>query len=250
MCIIGRAWRPLPVSSPPVSVCPPTLSASAAVGRAITTDLQPVLHANETLFAYGERAARTMTHPAASCVCAEEGQRPATRTCDVGRVSMSVATLWRTLVTVLTAGMLVALLVTRSGAQTVPLRLVQGSDGSLYLVQGGSRWLIVPDQVSDEELAALVLDGEIDGTLPGEITAASSGDIGPTAGTAVEADVAASSAPPAPVSAEAPAIDASTTVATPAPTVSGGRTRSGPVGTPLPAATPLPTPTGGTRLTK
>jgi hypothetical protein len=51
-------------------------------------------------------------------------------------------------------------------AQTAPVRVIQGSDGTLYVVQGGSSWTLVPDQASDSDVAALTPGGEIDGTLP------------------------------------------------------------------------------------
>jgi hypothetical protein len=51
----------------------------------------------------------------------------------------------------------------------VPVRLVQGSDGALYVVQGSSSWTVVPDQIGDEEVAALSPTGEIDGTFPSEL---------------------------------------------------------------------------------
>src|ERR1700694_222076 len=56
-------------------------------------------------------------------------------------------------------------------AQTAPVRVVQGSDGTLYLVQAGNSWTLVPDQISDADLAALNLSGEVDGTVPAQLLA-------------------------------------------------------------------------------
>jgi hypothetical protein len=47
-----------------------------------------------------------------------------------------------------------------------PQMIVQGSDGTLYLVHGVAAWPLVPDQITDSDLAALNLGSEIDGTIP------------------------------------------------------------------------------------
>jgi hypothetical protein len=51
-------------------------------------------------------------------------------------------------------------------AETPPFRVVQGTDGSLYLVQGSTGWTLVPDRIDDVEVAALTLYGVLHGTLP------------------------------------------------------------------------------------
>lgn len=57
-------------------------------------------------------------------------------------------------------------------AQTSSLGVVQTSNGSLYLVQGNNAWLLVPNQISDSDFAALNLSGEIDGTIPSQFLTA------------------------------------------------------------------------------
>jgi hypothetical protein len=66
---------------------------------------------------------------------------------------------------------LVAVLAVTAVAQTAPVRVVQSSDGTLYLVQAGNSWTLVPDQISDSDLAALTLNGEVDGTIPSQLLA-------------------------------------------------------------------------------
>jgi hypothetical protein len=44
-------------------------------------------------------------------------------------------------------------------AQAAPVRVVQGSDGTLYLVQAGNSWTLVPDRISDSDLATLTSHG-------------------------------------------------------------------------------------------
>ena len=66
---------------------------------------------------------------------------------------------------------LVAVLAVTAVAQVAPVRVVQGSDGTLYLVQAGKSWTLVPDQISDADLAALNLSGEVDGTVPVQLLA-------------------------------------------------------------------------------
>lgn len=51
-------------------------------------------------------------------------------------------------------------------AQTSPVQVVQSSDGTLYLAQGPDAWTIVPDPISDDDLAALVPSGDLSGAIP------------------------------------------------------------------------------------
>jgi hypothetical protein len=88
---------------------------------------------------------------------------------------------------------LVAVLAVTAVAQTAPMRVVQGSDGTLYLVQAGNAWTLVPDQISDADLAALNLSGEVDGTVPGQLLASAPPQV------AAPAPAPAAPAPPAPV---------------------------------------------------
>jgi hypothetical protein len=83
---------------------------------------------------------------------------------------------------------LVAGLAVTVDAQPAQPRVVQSSDGSLYLVQGGNAWPLVPDQIDDAELGALNLGSEVDGTLPVTLL-----------NTAAPAPVAVTTAPPAPL---------------------------------------------------
>jgi Bacterial Ig domain len=95
----------------------------------------------------------------------------------------------------------VAVLAVTAGAQPAPVRVVQGSDGTLYVLQGSTSWTLVPDQISDADVAALAPVGEIDGSLPSEVLMAQ----------APEASPAAAPAPPAaepPAPAPAPAAPA------------------------------------------
>jgi len=43
-----------------------------------------------------------------------------------------------------------------------PVRVVQKSDGTLYVLQGDTSWTLVPDQISDVDAAALTPSGEIE----------------------------------------------------------------------------------------
>jgi hypothetical protein len=67
---------------------------------------------------------------------------------------------------VISACALVAVLAGTAVAQPAPIRVVQGTDGTLYLVQGGNAWPFVPDLIDDPDLAALNLGMEVDGTIP------------------------------------------------------------------------------------
>ncbi|MBV9601719.1 MAG: hypothetical protein JOZ87_33340 [Chloroflexi bacterium] len=51
-------------------------------------------------------------------------------------------------------------------AQSSPLNVVQSSDGTLYLEQGSNAWTMVPNSISDSDLAALTPSGELDGAIP------------------------------------------------------------------------------------
>jgi hypothetical protein len=50
-------------------------------------------------------------------------------------------------------------------------RIVQASDGSYYVLEGGAAQLLLPDQINDVDLAALSLGGELDGTIPADLLA-------------------------------------------------------------------------------
>jgi hypothetical protein len=49
-------------------------------------------------------------------------------------------------------------------AQSAPARIVQASDGTLYLLKDGARYAIVADFIEDDELNALADGGEIGGS--------------------------------------------------------------------------------------
>jgi hypothetical protein len=51
----------------------------------------------------------------------------------------------------------------------VPARVVQDSIGALHVVQGTNAWTLTPDQLSDSDLAAMNVIGEIDGTFPNQL---------------------------------------------------------------------------------
>src|SRR3981081_806666 len=89
----------------------------------------------------------------------------------------------------------VGVLAVTAVAQTAPVRIVQGSDGTLYLVQAGNSWTLVPDQISDADLAALNLSGEVDGTIPAQLLASAP----PQAAAPAPAPAAPAPAPAAPV---------------------------------------------------
>jgi hypothetical protein len=60
----------------------------------------------------------------------------------------------------------VALGWTSAVAQVAPWRIAQGSDGTLYLLTGDTRFTVSPDPISDEELAAMNDGGQLGGQLP------------------------------------------------------------------------------------
>jgi len=75
----------------------------------------------------------------------------------------------------------------------VPVRVVQGSDGTMYVVQGGKSWTLVPGQISDSDVAALNPGGEIDEVLPNDLF------IQPPAASPAATPTPASAAGPAPI---------------------------------------------------
>jgi hypothetical protein len=98
---------------------------------------------------------------------------------------------------------LISSLAATAMAQQVPVRVVQSSDGTLYVLQGSNSWTLVPDQLSDSDAAALNPGGEIDGTVPTDLFV-------------VQAPAAPPQAPPAPVAAP-PAAAPPPPTPTPAP---------------------------------
>jgi hypothetical protein len=75
-------------------------------------------------------------------------------------------------------------------AQAAPLRIVQASNGTLYLVQAGKSWTLVPERISDSDLAALRPRGKFVGAIPAQFQVAAQ----PPA--AAPAQVAAPEPPP------------------------------------------------------
>ena len=135
---------------------------------------------------------------------------------------------------------LIAELAVTALAQPAQPRVVQSSDGSLYLVQGGNAWSLVPDPIDDEELAALNLGGEVDGNLPATLLNVAA----PAPPRVVEVPVPA---PPAVLEAPAPAPAQPSIVVTPlpapgppavAPPGRGKGSAYGPTATPTPPAIP------------
>jgi hypothetical protein len=134
--------------------------------------------------------------------------------------------------------------------QSPPLRLVQGSDGTLYLIQTGTAWTwsVQPAQIADDELATLTLGNEIDGDVPAELlsttapdrpadtptpTQTPTPDVGIAPATATPTlETSTQQIEPATATPEPPA----TSTRTPAPTAT--RTL-----TPTRASTPTPVPT-------
>ena len=51
---------------------------------------------------------------------------------------------------------------------TPPLQVVQGGDGTLYAVQGGTAWLLFPGQIGDYEVSGLTIIGTATGGVPDE----------------------------------------------------------------------------------
>jgi hypothetical protein len=86
-------------------------------------------------------------------------------------------------------------------AHPAPVRVVQRSDGTLYVLQGDRSWTLVPDQIDDADAAGLSPSGEIDGTLPNELLVVQAPEAPPAAAPAAPPAEPA----PAPVPAPAPA---------------------------------------------
>jgi hypothetical protein len=63
----------------------------------------------------------------------------------------------------------VATLAASAAAQPAPPQVVQGTDGSLYILQGPKAWTLFPGQISDDAVAGLNLSGEINGTFPADL---------------------------------------------------------------------------------
>jgi hypothetical protein len=51
-------------------------------------------------------------------------------------------------------------------AQPAPLTVLQSSDGSLFFAQAANAWLLVPGQISDDDLSALSPSGDLIGAIP------------------------------------------------------------------------------------
>ena len=92
---------------------------------------------------------------------------------------------------VLCAFALIGSLAATAMAQQAPVRIVQGSDGTLYVLQGSNSWTLVPDPLSDSDATALTPGGEIDGTLPDQLFASQA----PAAPAAAPAQPPAAAAP-------------------------------------------------------
>jgi hypothetical protein len=106
----------------------------------------------------------------------------------------------------------------------VPVRVVQGSDGTLFVIQGSSSWMLVPDQVSDSDIATLNLGGEIDGTFPKDMFVVQAPPAPPEA---------APSPPAAPAAAPQPAPAAPPAAAPANITDLTGKAANAPPGTPI-----------------
>lgn len=132
---------------------------------------------------------------------------------------------------------LVATLTVTAVAQPTQPRVVQSSDGTLYLVQGGSAWPLLPDQISDDDLAALNLGGEVDGIIPPSLLNLAAPEPPPS-----DPAPATDAAPPAP----APETVAVPTAPAPTLSVAAGQRKRSPAssatGTPT-SATTAPAPT-------
>ena len=141
--------------------------------------------------------------------------------------------------TLLGSGALAAALSVTAVAQPALPRVVQTSDGSLYVVRGANAWPLVPDQIDDAELGTLTLGAEVDGTLPASVLTAAApvpvpeappADAADTADTAPSADTA-TPVPNGP--APAPPLRRGVPPATPAPGTAK-QSVAGPTPTPAP----------------
>jgi hypothetical protein len=120
---------------------------------------------------------------------------------------------------------LVVVLITAVGpasAQPAPWHIAQGSDGTLYLVTGTTRYVIAPDPISDDDLAALADGGPVGSQLP----------MPPTPQPLVVLVPAPAQPEPAQPAQPAPAVPTPTQTSVPAP---------------VPTNTPAPAPPTGTR---
>jgi hypothetical protein len=73
---------------------------------------------------------------------------------------------------VLGAFALIAAVPVTALAQGAPLRIVRAGNGTLYLVQEGKSWTLVPDRISDSELATLTPRGRFNGAIPAQFQVA------------------------------------------------------------------------------
>jgi branched-chain amino acid transport system substrate-binding protein len=69
--------------------------------------------------------------------------------------------------------LVLALPVVTTTAQPAPVQVIQSSDGTVYLAQGTNAWTMVPNAISDAELAGLTPSGELDGAIPAPFLSAS-----------------------------------------------------------------------------
>jgi hypothetical protein len=59
--------------------------------------------------------------------------------------------------------------VATAAAQASPVRVVQSSDGTIYLVQAPNDWTLVPTPISDDDLGALTQSGSLNGAIPAPV---------------------------------------------------------------------------------
>ncbi len=131
--------------------------------------------------------------------------------------------------------------------QSPPLRLVQGTDSTLYLIQTGTAWswTVSPGQIGDDELATLTLGGEIDGDVPAELLSTTAPDQPadtptPTPMPSPDTGAALPSATPTVETSSGPAEPAT---ATPEPAVAAATRTPAPTATRTPTLTATRTPT-------
>jgi hypothetical protein len=70
------------------------------------------------------------------------------------------------------AFVLVAAVAVTAFAQGAPIRVVRATDGTLYVVQEGRSWIMVPDKLSNADLATLTSRGKFDGAIPAQFQVA------------------------------------------------------------------------------
>src|SRR5262245_26890429 len=80
---------------------------------------------------------------------------------DERRLTVTLLTYRRLCTSLLTAGLLAGVATSSGSAQSAPPQVVQAGDGTLYVVRGGTAWMLVPNTIGDDELAGLNLTGEI-----------------------------------------------------------------------------------------